>query len=182
MFWSELASECGRVVSNLVAQWRGQRAAVRRVQVMPTVGPPNPPLMVYPNPVIQIAPPDVECAASMRVIVGPGVVIPIRPPTRAVWDERGWRATTTSTSTIYEGEYITNVYGTTRRFSGRIVERGKSIATYIADPPSAIRDHPKGQCFQLATPPWFRVHWHRAATNVDDALLYVEQILDEALN
>jgi hypothetical protein len=34
----------------------------------------------------------------------------------------------------------------------------------------------------LLQAPWFQLNWHRGANNVDDAILYLEKVLDEAVN
>ncbi len=68
------------------------------------------------------------------------------------------------------------------RFEGRILEAAHRVTPYIANPPVEIKRHPKGPCFRVSQAPWFQIHWRRAAANVDDALLYVERILDEAIN
>lgn len=183
MFWSELTSECRRIAADIIAQWRSQHATVSRSRVMMTVGPGLPPVVVTPAPTLTVGPVGGPSATvSPVVVVGPAAALSVTPAQRAAWDERGWRSTETPTATVYEGEYTVKQHGTPRRFGGRVVLQGGSVTAYIANPPSAIRRHPKGPCFQLSNPPWFRVHWHRAATNVDDALLYVEQVLDEALN
>ena len=182
MFWSELQSECRRILADLIAQWRGQNATVPRPRVTFTVGPGLPPVVVTPAPVVVVAPLGAALPKVLPAVVGPADIMSVAPLPRAAWDERGWTPTERSTATFYEGNYIVKRHGTPCRFRGRIVVQGTSVMAYIADPPSAIRRHPKGPCFQLSNPPWFRVHWHRPATNVDDALLYVEQVLDEALN
>jgi hypothetical protein len=56
------------------------------------------------------------------------------------------------------------------------------VTAYIADPPPEIRRHPHGACFQLYRDPWFQLHWSRPARNPDDAILYMERVLDESIN
>lgn len=106
----------------------------------------------------------------------------VAPPSRAAWDEHGWQALQSEDGTVYRGDYAVAARdGAIRRFPGRIVQRRGAVTAYIADPPAAIKHHPKGPCFQLTQPPWFKVHWQRPATNVDDALLYVQKLLHEVL-
>jgi hypothetical protein len=118
------------------------------------------------------------------VVVRPEVAARVEAPPRAVWDDRGWTAEPRGQERVYHGWYhVTNhVTNQALRFEGRITHHGHQITPYIADPPPEIRRHPKAACFTLTHAPWFRVHWRRAAANVDDALLYVERVLDEAIN
>lgn len=114
-------------------------------------------------------------------LIGPEVPIFVEPPARPAWDERGWKQSLESRQVVYDGQYQVRLRGgQLRRFQGRILVNGNSVTAYIADPPPEVRRHPKGPCFQLSKAPWFRIHWWRAARNVDDALLYVERVLDEA--
>lgn len=117
-------------------------------------------------------------------IIGPAIAPIIAPPPRYVWDERRWRRIEDGTSVQYLGEYLISAHGrsASRSFRGRIVEEPDGIKAYVADPPAAIRQHPKGPCFQLVKAPWFRVHWHKSPPSVDEALLYVERLLDECVN
>ena len=140
-------------------------------------------------------PPRVVIGPAERVVIGPGsatsdriLIAPrrmatiITPPPRAVWDEQGWVVREQDGKQIYEGNYrVRSSAGRLFTFPGRIVVRRNNVAAYVADPPSDIKHHPKGPCFQLTKSPWFKVHWHRAATNVDDALLYVQRILAEVI-
>ena len=140
-------------------------------------------------------PPRVVIRPADRVVIGPGsvtseriVIAPrtmatiITPPARAAWDEQGWVVREQDGKYIYEGNYrVRSSAGQLFTFPGRIVVRRSNVAAYVADPPPEIKRHPKGPCFQLTKSPWFRVHWHRAATNVDDALLYVQRILAEVI-
>lgn len=121
------------------------------------------------------------------VLVAPRRPLMVSPPPRPVWDDRGWTARVHGQGRIYEGQYrvLVNTTGKQepRRFTGRIFEPPSSevMVAYIADPPAELRRHPKGACFQLVQTPWFRLHWVRPAATVDDAILYIEGILAEAL-
>jgi hypothetical protein len=108
----------------------------------------------------------------------------VGPAPRAVWNDRGWTMRFERSREVYEGFYsVTDRRSGQRRvFPGRIAVDGRHVVAYIADLPRAIKRHPKGACFMLTSAPWFRVHWHRPAQNADDALLYIERVLDEALN
>jgi hypothetical protein len=118
------------------------------------------------------------------MVIGPAEVIAIEPPRRAAWDDRGWAKRTENGQETYTGMYqITDRRsGQRRRFRGTIVVHSGEVLPYIADPPPELRRHPKHSCFQLTEPPWFKVHWHHAARNPDEALLYLEKVLDEAIN
>jgi hypothetical protein len=122
-------------------------------------------------------------ARPERIVIAPGTgTTTITPPARAAWDEQGWVMREQDGKVIYEGNYrVRSGAGQLFTFPGRIVVRRNNVAAYVADPPPGIKRHPKGPCFQLTKSPWFRVHWHRAATNVDDALLYVQRILAEVI-
>ncbi len=105
----------------------------------------------------------------------------IRPPDRGAWDEHGWTRRTEGGRELYEGHYQIG----TRRFRGRIeVERRGRISAFIHNPPPEIRRHRHHACFQqigIGTG-WFRLHWRRSPRNVDEAILYFEQVLDESFN
>jgi hypothetical protein len=141
------------------------------------------------------APPALVIGPPEPIVIGPSepalVIGPtsepstvIEPPQRGAWDEQGWTVRTVDGQKIYEGAYQVR----NRRMDSQLTYRGRVRATgtnvipYIADPPPEIQRHPKGPCFILARAPWFRVYWHRPAQNVDDAILYVEKVLDEAIN
>lgn len=169
------------VVSTLVAWVRGPLLAwVRELETSapafhtPTSGRMDTRLVIGPSDVMLIGPTEGD---------GQHVVpLTIAPARRAAWDDRGWSEQVDGTRLVYEGAYqIRRRNGQAVTFPGRIVVDGTSVVPYIADPPPAIKRHPKGPCFQLSQAPWFRVHWRRPAHNVDDALLYVERILAEVL-
>jgi hypothetical protein len=120
---------------------------------------------------------------SVLTVIGPRPAIAIIPPPRAAWDERGWLERVNNRGRVYVGRYmVRSRSGQLLTFAGRITLRDGNVTPYIADPPPEIRRHRKGPCFQLTKAPWFRVHWHVPADNVDDALLYVERVLYEVLN
>jgi hypothetical protein len=167
-------------MQDIQAHWAELRAQFRpapdRVRI--TVRPSGAPVVV--GPMVDTS---AEHVTGRRaLLVTPTPPIAIEPASRDAWDEFGWRQEPRGRDTVYEGEYRAwTPSGTRRTFPGRILERGRSITAYIADPPPQIKRHPKGPCFQLATVPWFTVHWHRAPATVDDAILYVERILNEVL-
>lgn len=121
---------------------------------------------------------------SEPVIVRPASTVVVDAPQRAVWDERGWTRKDDGNSVVYEGwfQVAERATGQRQKFEGRIVDRGRRITAYIADPPPQLRQHPKAPCFTRTTGPWFQLHWYRAARNVDDSLLYIERVLDESIN
>lgn len=135
--------------------------------------------------------PAVARTGGRVVATRPGavVVVPSRSQRvgaaqRALWDAKGWTPTVSGGWNAYEGLYQVRdrAAGVPRRFRGRVVVAMFSLKTYIDDPPASIRRHSKGPCFALVGDSWFRVHWQRAPRDVDEAILYVEQVLDEAIN
>jgi hypothetical protein len=108
----------------------------------------------------------------------------IRPERRGVWKEQGWRQTRQGSQEIYDGffQVMNRHTRQTLRYNGRIIAERGDFRTYIADPPTGIKNHPKGPCFFAETPPWFHLHWHHAPENVDEAILYMEKILAEVIN
>ena len=129
----------------------------------------------------------------MRTAVArsPGAVLvaPARPhrvseARRPLWDAKGWQQVVSGGRKAFEGRYEVRdrSSGAPFRFKGRVVLAMFSLKTYIEDPPASIRRHPKGPCFALVEGSWFRIHWHRAPRDVDEAILYVERVLDESIN
>jgi hypothetical protein len=112
--------------------------------------------------------------------IEPTIPTVVESPGRSAWDEKGW----TRQQNTYEGNYQVFEHKSRRirRFNGRIVLSGEVAQTFIADPPPEIKRHPKGPCFQLHDGGMFKVEWRRPARNVDEAILYVERVLDESLN
>ena len=113
--------------------------------------------------------------------ISPLQVPTLRPPNRCAWEEMGWIVRVERGCEVYEGQYRSGP----RRFDGRVqIDRNKRIAAFIYNPPHEIKSHPKGPCFQQAGvgTGWFLLHWQRAPSNIDDSILYMQRILDEALN
>ena len=181
MSWALFFERCFDTFLRALSEGTGE--GPRRSQVTVTVRPGPPPLLVVPADTDRTATRAVGVQTTPRtLVVGPSEILRIEPPPRAAWDERGWRSTEAGGGLVYEGEYHVTRAGQPQRFTGRIVMKNGAVTPYIANPPTQIRRHPKGPCFQLSNAPWFRVHWYRPAANVDDALLYVERVLYEALN
>ena len=131
-------------------------------------------VVVKPAPVFVIQPKTAEV-----VTVQPTRAVTVTPPERGAWDERGWTRIINDGREIYEGYYVVG----SRKFRGRIETRGgRNIAVYIFNPPGEVKRHRHGACFQLVNNNWFHLHWSRPARNVDDAILYMERVLDESLN
>jgi hypothetical protein len=120
---------------------------------------------------------------------GPQIVRPrpqhvVAAPPRFAWDEKRWQHHREGESEIVSGKYrvFDRRSRVWRAFDGRVEQRGSRISAYIADPPVEIRRHRHGACLQLVQAPWFHLHWNRQPKNIDDALLYMERILDESFN
>ncbi len=131
---------------------------IRPSEAIIAIHPSSPVVQVRPATVIPIRP-------VLLVPITPARSETVRPPNRGAWDERGWIRTRNGNNEIYEGEY--QVGG--RRFN---------------NPPRAIRRHRHHACFQqvgLGTG-WYLLHWSRSPRNVDEAILYFEQVLDESIN
>jgi hypothetical protein len=159
---------------------------------------PKPPTLVSPARAVQItpvapavvvrvsAPPPfvIQPSPAANVTIHPTRAISIQPPQRGAWDERGWTRRTNQGQDIYEGSYqvMERRSGRQRSFDGRIAVNQGHITAYISDPPAEIKKHRHGPCFQLHRVPWFQLHWNRPAQNPDDAILYMERVLDESLN
>lgn len=125
-----------------------------------------------------------QIGPSAPVVVGPTAVAVIQPPARFAWDEKGWTVGPDGDAALYVGNYLVwnRDQNCWQSFAGRLIEDADGIAAYVCDPPASIKRHSKGRCFQLTRAPWFRVHWHTPPENIDAALLYVEQLLDECIN
>lgn len=114
------------------------------------------------------------------VKITPSKTAYVKPPQRGAWDERGWTKQMVGKNETYSGFYQVG----NRKYQGRI-EIGrwaKGIRMYIHNPPPQIKKHKHGACFQLVKDGWFVLHWSKAARNVDDAILYMEKVLDESLS
>jgi hypothetical protein len=125
-----------------------------------------------------------EFGPPRRTVIRPTPSLVVVPPPRFAWDEKGWRRVVESGATHYVGSYRVRDRrrNTWSIFDGRLIEDQTGLRAYVADPPPELKTHPKGPCFQLTRPPWFRVHWHTPPENIDQACLYVESILKEALD
>jgi hypothetical protein len=180
--WSVLdafASWLDKQLVGLLEQWDD------RPRVIPPTGAArrSAPIVVQPTLLTVVGPGRVDNQGRFGIpTIGPEPDLVIEPAPRAVWDDLGWERRLHGDQTVYEGHYAVKAPGGRIWFPGRIVERRGKVSAYIADPPPAIKRHPKGPCFQLTEPPWFKVHWHRPAKDPDDAILYVQRILHEVLN
>jgi hypothetical protein len=117
--------------------------------------------------------------------VTPNQAVVVEPPRRGLWDERGWTCERSNGRRYYQGFYQVRNRRSREllKWPGRVLVEGHDEVTpYIADPPANLSQHPKGVCFQRDEGRWFRLHWHRKAANVDDAISYMEKILDELVN
>lgn len=142
------------------------------------------PLVIAPSQDPTVQPLVIGPSQDLTVVIAPVASVTVDPPPRAAWDDRGWLRRNEKGQIIYEGEYhvADRRSGQRRRFRGVVVQSAGEVVPNIADPPLELRNHPKQPCFQLSKPPWFKLHWHRAAGNVDDAIIYIERVLDEAIN
>jgi len=122
--------------------------------------------------------------APTRRVIGPSPDLVVAAPARFAWDEKRWQHKQVGDRVEFTGRYrvFDQQTRTWREFQGYISHLGRDIATYIADPPVEMKQHPHGACLQLTTAPWFRLHWNRHPATVDDALIYMERMLDESLN
>lgn len=143
--------------------------------IVPTIVTPRREVVIEPQKVLTVTPSNVPA-----VIVSPAQTFTVEPPPRGAWEERGWTRQNGNGRETYEGLYILG----NRRFNGRIEARnhGRNVTAYIYNPPPEIKRHAHGACFQQVGNGWFLLHWARPARTVDDALLYMERVLDESLN
>lgn len=116
--------------------------------------------------------------------IRPGTVARVAPPARAYWDERGWQRERSHAGVVYRGQYFVTSVRTRqkRHFPGRIEVTGRDVLAYLQSPPDEIARHPKWICFRHVRRDEYRLHWHRPAEHPDEAILYIEQILSEAIN
>jgi len=145
------------------------------------------PTIIGPQEVIVVTP-----SITSRLVIGPTPVEIIRPAThllispnpRGVWEEKGWEIERLFGRQIYRGYFQVRDRNTRKnhRYQGRIENTKLNFTPFIANPPTGIRTHPKGPCFSRISDEWFQVHWHRPPRNVDDAILYIEKVLDEVVN
>jgi hypothetical protein len=117
-------------------------------------------------------------------VIGPKPTATVEAPPRFAWDEKRWHRTITDDIVEVMGRY--RVHDRQRRqwreFDGYVTQRGREIAAYIADPPAEMKQHRHGPCLQMIKAPWFRLHWRREPKDLDAAVLYLEQMLDESIN
>jgi hypothetical protein len=142
-------------------------------------GPSVPLIVSAPSARVVIQP---ESPSSGRTVIGPQPRAVVNRIQRAAWDEKEWIRSIHNSRVVYTGYFRASHNGRMRQFAGRIVETRSAPEAYIADPPPEIKRHPKGPCFALTRDGWFRVHWHRAPADVDNAILYVEKVLNESFN
>ena len=119
------------------------------------------------------------------------------------WQERGWKIKEEdSRRTIYEGKYkATNQKGNLRNFLGYIIyskpieseiigtkiQRQPEAEVFVINPPQEIKNHPHGHCFQFVSAltrkkALFKLHFERPPRDVDAAILFMDNLLNEALN
>lgn len=139
--------------------------------------------------------------AAAAILIGPAPAVTIRPtpattitpPKRGAWDEKGWHERQERGLRVYTGFYrvLHRQSGQFREYAGRVHVQGRQVTPWIADPPAELARHPKAPCFRIddrlpwtreAGITWFRAHWYKPAENVDEGILSVERVLDEALN
>ncbi len=176
---------------------RMMEPTARRDRALPIIGPAEPIIIAPENrrpagrESPSIAPRNPHCGESTRAgpagaipqVIGPNRPLTIGPLPRDAWEEQGWVRHRDDGDWVYRGYYrVRDRRGRLRRFPGRVIVGPDGVRPYIADPPAELRAHPKGPCFMLVHAPWFQVHWHRPAGNADEAILYIEKILAEALN
>ncbi len=127
---------------------------------------------------------DFETLVVGREVIGPKPAATVVPPPRFAWDEKRWQRRASNAGMELVGQY--RVFDRKRQrwrtFDGQIVQQGTTIATYIAHPPVELSHHRHAACLQLVEAPWFRLHWDRIPRTLDDALLYMERMLDESIN
>ena len=172
----------------VVGPARREMTVVRPAGSITTIGPAPEPIAIAPvarmeGPATVIRPQQfttVRASTEPAAVVKPARAISVEPPRRGAWAERGWIVRDENRKRVYEGDYHAGLL----RFRGRIEadEKGK-ITAYIHNPPAEIKKHRVGPCFQqcgIGTA-WFVLHWRRPARNVDEAILYVERVLAEAV-
>lgn len=118
------------------------------------------------------------------MVIGPASAVTIEAPARQAWDEKRWRRIVEGDDVRVVGAYrvFDRRQGIWREFDGEVRQQGRRITTYIANPPIELKTHRHGSCLMLVEPPWFLLHWERRPSTIDDALLYMERLLDEAIN
>lgn len=158
----------------------GLALANRETPALPLRIEPPAPVRVAPSPVVRVtAAPVVRVEPS-----APQPALAVAPPPRGAWQERGWEQGEERGQTMYTGDYQVRerAAGVPRSFRGRVILQGGKAEAYIADPPPEAARHAKWTCFHQVGGPWYHVNWRTPARNVDEAILYLEMILDEAIN
>src|SRR5207244_1554669 len=99
----------------------------------------------------------------------------IELPARGAWEDKNW----VQKGHEWFGQFSIRLKrtGAWRLFNGRIAMEGGAAQPYIENPPKEIKKHPRGGCFHLWQGNWFKVNWAVAATDVDNAILYIEKVL-----
>jgi hypothetical protein len=97
-----------------------------------------------------------------------------------------WKMEQCPNCRVYTGHFVlfTHCGEAVARFAGQIVEwPGLPVDVYIEDPPTELRKHEHGCCFQLAKPnsSRFKLHWARPARSFEEAEAYMLQLLEESL-
>jgi hypothetical protein len=150
-----------------------------------------PTLTVYPSTDLAVVvgpqspPPILVSPRRPEIVVAPAPVATIKPPPRGTWEERGWTRHGIRGREAYDGQYeITErTSGQRRRFPGRIEMHQGIARPFVANLPDGIQRHPKWPCFhQAGKSGWFEVNWAHPARHGDEAILYVERVLDEVVN
>jgi hypothetical protein len=133
--------------------------------------------------VSSIAGPDHVVGPAVPVI-GPRPAQTVAPPPRFAWDEKRWRHKETGGRTEVSGPYrvFDRRQRAWREFAGHLISESGRVSAYIADPPAEMKGHRHGPCLQFVQHPWFRLHWSTEPRSLDDALLYMERMLDESIN
>lgn len=83
-------------------------------------------------------------------------------------------------------------YSGTYRFNGRecqgkvivIPSKGtcnNSFLTFIHDPPTELKKHHKEGCFTHQKNGWFKIHWEKPPDDVITNILYIQNILTQAM-
>jgi hypothetical protein len=117
-------------------------------------------------------------------VIGPKPGTVVAAPPRFAWDEKRWRRVDANGQTEVVGRFRVHDRRRNRwhEFDGRLVQTNREVAAYIADPPVEMKHHRHGACLQLVKAPWFRLHWGTQPKTLDDALIYMERMLDESFN
>ena len=148
---------------------------------------PAPPVVIRPSLIIGSGPreaPPIVSAARAEVVIEPAKPQVVEAPPRSYWDERGWTRSGRNGSREYQGMYriVDRQTGEGLAFAGRIEENRRIAVPYILNPPPQCKRHNKWICFKPKRKGVYRIEWRRPARHPDEAILYVEQVLDESVN